>query len=167
MLRSAVALGIAWLLFGACGGSAKDPSVNAEASPISCDWSQFYAGSKNERGIGDGCHEAAQEQACGFTNFCTSRVLDDRWPTSDENQSRSGYCTTHCETAGDCGSGFTCCEARRGPFCTRYAERSEHDYSGCTERCSADELSCASDEICCARMGKICVSVGCSGVCIE
>jgi hypothetical protein len=140
----------------------------AGASAIACDWDYFGTDSVNEAGIGAGCTGAstpAEVAACG-ANFCTRRVLADRWPASDNDQVRLGHCTKHCQADSECGSGFTCCEARPGPFCLRYQDTAAHG-SGCSERCSSDHLGCAEGEICCERMGKICISDSCQGVCVQ
>lgn len=58
--------------------------------------------------------------------------------------------------------------ARRGPgpFCLRYADTAPHG-SGCSERCASDHLGCAAGEIYCERMGTICISDRCEGVCVR
>ncbi|HKO53649.1 MAG TPA: hypothetical protein VJV79_38335 [Polyangiaceae bacterium] len=154
---------------GSAGGSSAGTTAqggsgaNAGTTPISCDWN-FLA--MNVNGIGAGCtgESTAAEVAACLGNFCTRRVLADRWPASTPEQFYSGHCSKHCQTASDCGSGFVCCEPRPGPFCVRYREGAVHG-SGCSERCATDHLGCAEGEICCERMGKICISDGCEGVC--
>lgn len=155
---------------GSSAGTSAQGSAgsSAGASAISCDWDYFSTGSANEVGIGAGCTGAstpAETAACGF-NFCTRRVLADRWPASTDEQFYLGHCTKHCEADSECGSGFSCCEARPGPFCLRYSESAPHG-SGCSERCASDHLGCAEGEICCERMGKICISDRCQGVCTQ
>jgi len=154
---------------GSAGSSAQGSAgSSAGASAISCDWDYFSTGSANEVGIGAGCTGAstpAETAACGF-NFCTRRVLADRWPASTDEQFYLGHCTKHCEADSECGSGFSCCEARPGPFCLRYSESAPHG-SGCNERCASDHLGCAEGQICCERMGKICISDRCQGVCTQ
>ena len=155
---------------GASAGSSAQAGVGADAgsSAISCDWNLFDTGSVNEVGIGAGCtgaSTAAETAACG-SNFCTRRVLADRWPVWTADQSYLGYCTKHCQSDSECGSGFSCCEARSGPFCLRFQETAKHG-SGCSERCASDHLGCGEGEICCERTGKICTSDHCSGTCLE
>jgi hypothetical protein len=186
MPRSARLVAATWVVLTGCAGVAKDATLasagstaggdagataqggmtaNAGAAAISCAGDSFDTESVNEIGIGAGCtgaSTAAETAACGF-NFCTRRVLADRWPASDPG--RLGHCTKHCQADNECGSGFACCEARLGPFCLRYNDTASHG-SGCSERCASDHLGCAEGEICCERMGKICISDRCEGACV-
>lgn len=140
----------------ATGGS---PPASGGASAISCDLSSLTT-SHNEAGIGAGCtytSEAREFGACG-ANFCIGRPLSDRWPPGQ------GFCSKHCESSAECGSGFECCEARFGAFCLTF---SDHPMlgSGCSERCATNHLGCSDEEICCERLGKVCVLDNCEGVC--
>jgi hypothetical protein len=150
---------------GAPQGSAGAPQGNAGAAPVSCEWAHFTTDSKNEKGIGAACgglSQAAEAAACG-SNFCLSRVLADRWPTWDL-EPKFGHCTKHCQSNSECGTGFQCCEVRSGAFCLVY-EESLLLGSGCAERCATNHLACSEGEICCERLGRVCVSDRCDGIC--
>jgi hypothetical protein len=140
----------------------------AGAIAISCELNPSDL--NNEVGIGALCTGASmpvETAACGM-NFCTKRVLADRWPVVSGERGL-GHCSKHCQSEADCGSGFVCCEARRGPFCVRYRDTTallKHD-SGCSERCETNHLGCAEEEICCENLGSICVSQKCDGVCLQ
>jgi hypothetical protein len=150
---------------GALQGSAGALQGSAGAAPVSCEWTHFTTDSANEMRVGAGCgglSQAAETAACS-SNFCLSRVLADRWPTWDV-EPKFGHCTKHCQSSSECGTGFQCCEVRTGAFCLVY-EESLLLGSGCAERCATNHLTCSEGQICCERLGKVCVSDRCDGVC--
>jgi hypothetical protein len=141
------------------GGAATAGASSAGAATAECDLSSLTT-SNNEAGIGAGCVDTSQAReigACG-ANFCISRPLKDRWPPGQ------GFCSKHCESSSDCGTGFECCEPRTGAVCFPYEEHALLG-SGCAERCATNHLNCPAEQICCERVGKLCISELCSNVC--
>lgn len=154
----------------AIGGAFSEGGSGAVGSSdtIVCKPNSFTSTLGNEKRLGAACNPAAVEAAACATlgTFCTARVLDDRWPRSDPSSSDLGHCTKHCDTDADCGSGLTCCEARAaGAFCLTIS--GPNVSTGCSEACASNHLNCNEEQICCERMGAICVSEHCSGVCVD
>lgn len=149
----------------AMGGAS---GAGGSSSAIACERDSFTTDT-NEKRIGAGCSRGLEIASCGVGTFCTARVLDDRWPRSDETPESThiGHCTKHCDTDSDCGSGHTCCGARAtGAFCLTVPE-SPLVPTGCSEPCASNHLGCSDEQICCERLGRICVSEHCSGVCLD
>ncbi|HET9934277.1 MAG TPA: hypothetical protein VFQ35_26425 [Polyangiaceae bacterium] len=153
---------------GGVAGSATggDSASGAGAGPISCEAS--FTTDTNDKGIGAGCAQINPpiEVAACPGKFSIARVLSDRWPKAENGQLEFGFCTKHCEIDSDCGTGFGCCEPRKGAFCLPYVENVLLP-TGCTEPCATNHLNCGEGEICCERLGKVCVSDKCSGICPE
>lgn len=126
--------------------------------------------------LGAPCALGFDDQACGPA-FCLNRVLLNRWKwieRSDDEQDSEvknrgeypqvAHCSYHCEVASDCGPGFSCCEPRPEAFCLlRRAPGIEA--RECAEPCADNYLGCSGDTVCCEKLGKVCVSSACSGVC--
>ena len=147
-----------------CGTDNADASAAGDLrfpdSAIAC--GVLTTETENDKGVGAGCAEGlAEVPACGFFPFfCTSRVLDDRWP-----QGVGGQCSRHCQSDADCGEGATCCEARPGKFCmTNMAGLPELTATSCTKPCPTNE-GCGPDQLCCEELGRICILNQCTGVC--
>jgi hypothetical protein len=141
------------------------------STAIVCEPNAFTTITFNEQHVGAGCNPRAPELAtCGENYFCTARLLD-RWPRLSQPSSPpiidSGHCTKHCDSDSDCGSGHRCCEAQAaGAFCMTLADWPPT--AGCSEPCATNHLDCnEAEQFCCERLGRICVSEHCSGVCLD
>lgn len=150
------------------GGAFSEGGAGAvgASDAIVCKPSSFTASGFNGERIGAGCNPRAPEGATCGNNVCIARVLDDRWPRSDGTLIDMGHCTKNCDTDADCGSGHTCCEVRAaGAFCLTRSNSTSP--TGCSEPCASNHLGCNEDQICCERLGRLCVSEHCSGVCLD
>jgi hypothetical protein len=148
----------------ACSTSS-DSGVGSDAGgirKIECDVTKFNSAANPDlkvQGVQELQCQPGREGFCGDPPyFCVQRVMSDIWPGTEDRQS---HCTIRCESEAECVSGSSCCEVRLGTFCMNPGKTDP-----CERHCPTND-SCPEGKICCEKLGKICVSQHCSGVCAK